>query len=217
MQASELLFLSQIPFTHPSAARVTMKRRYGPAIAFYLSTLIGRLGEGMRHDAQNPQRPVRRDHTSGVASRLLVVAVSLCGALAGGSIVEAIAIFASRGSSSIALDHLIAEPLALAGAICGGLLAAILASKDQWAEESSDPAATDKFAHVDVTPPEPMIWQPAPHMLPTTYPLAPLTPSTATPPTQPTRRALRTRRATRPRASRLHSRHSNVTNPSACD
>ena len=80
------------------------------------------------HPHTATSKPVR---PNAGASRWLIVAVALCGALAGGSIVEAIAAMASRAPTPVSPDHLIAEPLAIAGALCGGLLAAILASKDQ--------------------------------------------------------------------------------------
>lgn len=98
-------------------------------------------------------------------SRWLLVAVALCGALAGGSIVEAIAAMASRANTPISPDHLIAEPLALAGAICGALLAAVLAHKEQYQPDSDLQAGNGLVTPIEVTPNEPMMWQPTPYTL----------------------------------------------------
>lgn len=99
------------------------------------------------------------------ASRLLMLVVSLCGALAGGSIVEAIAAMASHATFPVAPDHLIAEPLVIAGAICGGLLSAILASTEHRESGNLSAPRTPICAPVEVTPAEPMVWQPAPQVL----------------------------------------------------
>ena len=86
----------------------------------------------------------------------LIFVMSLCGALTGGSIVEAIAAFASHSGTPISPTHLIAEPLALAGAICGGLLAAVFVTR-------SGGEPVEPFTPVDGCPSEPMMWQPAPN------------------------------------------------------
>lgn len=106
-----------------------------------------------------PARPASR------TSRWLLVAVALCGALAGGSVVEAIAAMASRANTPISPDHLIAEPLALAGAVCGALLAAVLAHKDQYKPDSDTLAGNGLVTPIEVTPHEPMMWQPTPYTL----------------------------------------------------
>ena len=94
-------------------------------------------------------------------SRWLLVAVALCGAMAGASIVEALAALTSHSSAPISPDHLIAAPLVLAGAICGGLLAAVLVSKDQTAASGQNDAGRLVMS-ADAMPGEPMLWQPAP-------------------------------------------------------
>jgi hypothetical protein len=145
----------------------------------------------MHRDQQTATRSASTDRRATSASRWLVVAVALCGALAGGSIVEAIATLASRNSMPLSPDHLIAEPLALAGAICGGLLAGILASKDQGGDIRRGQATADPITTAEVAPSEPMLWQPAPHMLLVNEPFVPATET----PTPSTRRKPRTRRA----------------------
>jgi len=117
----------------------------------------------MHRDSQSAQDPPSMDHSTTNSSRWLVVAVALCGALAGGSIVETIATLASGSSISISPDHLVAEPLLLAGALSGGLLAAVLASRDH----SNDQLVANSLAPADIVPSEPMLWQPTPPMLPT--------------------------------------------------
>jgi hypothetical protein len=121
----------------------------------------------MSRDSQIAQEPLPVRHPTSRASRWLIVAVGLCGALAGGSIVETIAALASGSSISVSPGHLIAEPLALAGALSGGLLAAILASKDHGSGRSADQMIANSLAPADIVPSEPMLWQPAPHILPT--------------------------------------------------
>lgn len=91
------------------------------------------------------------------ASWGLIVAMSLFGVLTGGSIVEAIAAIASRSATPISPTHLVAGPLALAGAICGGLLAAVFVTRVE-----GEPA--EPFTPPDSCPSEPMMWQPAPYI-----------------------------------------------------
>lgn len=116
----------------------------------------------MHRRSQAITRPSR---TTKGTSRGLVLAVALCGALAGASIVETIASIASHTNIPLSPDHLIAEPLALAGAICGGLLAAVLVSKDQ--HKSLNPNRSDPLPiePIEVTPSEPMMWLPTPQMV----------------------------------------------------
>lgn len=97
--------------------------------------------------------------TGRVASWGLTLAMSLFGVLTGGSIVEAIAAFASRSGTPISPTHLVAGPLALAGAICGGLLAAVFVTRG-----GGEPA--EPFTPADSCPSEPMMWQPAPSIAP---------------------------------------------------
>ena len=135
-----------------------------------------------------PSSPV--DHPSSGASRWLVIAVALCGALAGGSIVEAIAALASSTSISFSPDHLIAGPLMLAGALSGGLLAALLASRDQSTGHRAGQMVANSFAPADIIPSEPVLWQPVPSVLPITRTSA----STNTPPARSKRRVVRIHR-----------------------
>jgi hypothetical protein len=95
--------------------------------------------------------------TGRTSSRGLIFAMSLCGALTGGSIVEAIAAFASRSGTPISPTHLIAEPLAFAGAVCGGLLAAVFVTRGVG-------DSTEPFAPAETCPTEPALWQPAPYI-----------------------------------------------------
>ncbi|MGE5333091.1 MAG: hypothetical protein ACM3N4_00190, partial [Nitrososphaerota archaeon] len=119
----------------------------------------------MYRHSQTPTMPSEPARSTSRTSRWLLVAVALCGALAGGSIVEAIAALASRADTPISPDHLIAEPLALAGAVCGALLAAVLANKDQYKPDSDSQAGGGLVAPIDVSPHEPMMWQPTPYTL----------------------------------------------------
>ena len=122
----------------------------------------------MRHDSRSAQPPASLDHSASSSSRWLIIAVAVCGAFAGGSIVEAVAAVASGTSISFSPDHLVAGPLALAGAICGGLLAAILASTDNSSYDQAHQMIADSLAVSDITPSEPLMWQPAPPIVPIT-------------------------------------------------
>lgn len=150
--------------------------------------------------------------SSANASRWLVVTVAFCGALAGGSIVEVIAAFASDSSISISPGHLIAKPLVLAGALSGGLLAAILASRDHSNEHRPDPMIAQPLAPAEVIPLEPMVWQPAPLPLPIAETLT----SNSVPSARSKRRVLRTHSRARLGIYRYHpgrlavSRSSNI-------
>lgn len=104
------------------------------------------------------------------SSRWLTLVVALCGALAGGSIVEAIAALASHPSMPVSPDHLVAEPLAIAGALCGGLLAALMVTRDERNGENQAQAASSQNTVLDVSPSEPMPWQPTPHVVAITPP-----------------------------------------------
>lgn len=154
----------------------------------------------MYRNSRNIQPSPPVDQPPSSASRWLVIAVALCGALAGGSIVEAIAALASGASISFSPGHLIAEPLALAGALSGGLLAAMLASRDRSAAHYADPIRDDSLAAADVMPSEPVVWQPAPYLLPVTTRFSP----TRIPPARSKRRIGRIHHGIRPRASHLH-------------
>lgn len=112
----------------------------------------------LRHTPVEPDK-TREPPTGRTTSWGLVFTMSLCGALTGGSIVEAIAAFASRSGTPVSPTHLIAEPLALAGAVCGGLLAAVFVTRGR-----GEPA--ELFAPADSCPSEPMMWQPAPCIAP---------------------------------------------------
>ncbi len=138
-------------------------------------------------------------HSATAGSRWLVTAVSLCGALAGASIIEALAALASRSSAPISPDHLIAGPLALAGAICGGLLAAVLVSKEHHAASDSPDALADLQLVTDMAPADPMLWHPAALVVPAVRmsPTLSLRPSRAVPRARRVRRALRHHGTTR--------------------
>lgn len=162
------------------------------------------MGTGMHRDPQTAASPARPNRPTTTTSRWFVVAVALCGALAGGSIVEAIAALASRSSTPLSPGHLIAEPLALVGALCGGLLAALLASKDQRYDIPRDQTTADLLASAEVTPVEPMMWQPAPHMLPANQSVVPITEASIPLERRPprTHRAMRARPSLRSRSKR---------------
>ena len=150
------------------------------------------------------------------ASRWLILAVALCGALAGGSIVEAIAAMASRAPTPVSPDHLIAEPLAIAGALCGGLLAAILASKDQRKANGSSHFATRSLASItpiEIVPCEPMMWQPTPQTLPVANPAALNTPQL----TRTTHHTQHIRQAIRHHRHRSHAVRISLSRPHAID
>jgi hypothetical protein len=151
----------------------------------------------MNRTSESAQEPLPVRLPTSRASRWLVVVVGLCGALAGGSIVETIAALASGSNVSISPDHLIAEPLLLAGALSGGLLAAILASRDHGNGQSADQMIANSLAPADIVPSEPMLWQPAPPMLPTNTTLT----ATSVPSARSKHREIYTHRKIRPRAS----------------
>ena len=144
----------------------------------------------MHHDSRSAQPPPPTNQSASSLSRWLVVAVAFCGALAGGSIVEVIAALASSTSISFSPDHLIAGPLVLAGALSGGLLAALLASRDQSAGHRPGKIVANSFAPADIIPSEPVLWQPVPSMLPITRTSA----STNIPPARSKRRVVRIHR-----------------------
>lgn len=153
----------------------------------------------MSRDSQSAQESLPMRLPPSRASRWLIVAVGLCGALAGGSIVETIAALASGASISVSPAHLIAEPLVLAGALSGALLAATLASRDHGNSQSADQMIANSLAPADMVPSEPMLWQPVPPMLPTNTTLA----AASTPSARSKHRVLHTHRRIRPGASRF--------------
>ena len=130
-----------------------------------------------QHSPHNPQRPTTETHANAGASRWLVLVVALFGGFAGGSIVEVIAALASNAPTALALNHLIAAPLALAGTLCGAFLAGILVSKDhsqsrpEAVEEANSLAVAVAFTAAQMVPCEPMIWQPTPPITPLAPPL----------------------------------------------
>ncbi len=157
-------------------------------------------GAAMYHGPHGTQDLPPRVQSSANSSRWLVVAVAFCGALAGGSIVEAIAAFASRASMLVSPDHLIAEPLVLAGALSGGLLAAILASRDYGNGQRADPMIAQSLAATEAIPSEPMVWQPAPLL----FPIAETLTSNSVPPARSKRRVHRNHRRARLGIYRYH-------------
>jgi hypothetical protein len=157
----------------------------------------------MRRHMQSSGSTMPAAHSATAGSRWLVTAVSLCGALAGASIIEALAALASRSSAPISPDHVIAAPLALAGAICGGLLAAVLVSKEHHAASDSPEAPAHMQLVTDTAPADPMTWHPAALMIPAVRmsPTLSLRTSRAVP------RARRVRRALRHHGMTRHSAH----------
>lgn len=168
-------------------------------------------GAGMHRDLHGAQEAPMMDHSTTRSSRWLVVAVALCGTLAGGSIVESIAALASGSSISISPDHLIAEPLVLAGALAGGLLAAILASRDHGNDPSNVQMIADSLTPADIVPSEPMLWEPTPPMLPTNTTLT----ATSVPPARSKYRMRYTHRRIRSHASHFSQTRPAVSRPSA--
>lgn len=147
---------------------------------------------------QKAQEPLPERHSESSASRWLVVAVGLCGALAGGSIVESIAALASSASISVSPGHLLAEPLVLAGALIGGVLASILARRDHSSGQRGEQMTATSLTPGAIVPSEPMFWQPVPPMLSPNTTLI----TTSTPSARSKHRVLRTRRRIQP--SRSH-------------
>lgn len=167
----------------------------------------------MRRHPQTTTRPAR---PSNGASRWLTLAVALCGALAGGSAVEAIAAMAVRASIPVSPDHLIAAPLVIAGALCGGLLAAILSSHDRRIASSGSSIGVSplaSLASMEVVPTEPMMWQPAPQIRPAAHPAS----SNALTLNRPSRRAQRIHRAIRQRRHSYHAARIALTRPPTID
>ncbi len=168
----------------------------------------------MRRDSRTIQpSPPPTEHSTSSVSRWLVSAVALCGALAGASIVETIAAVTAGASISFSPSHLFAEPLALAGALSGGLLAAILASRDRSSAHRADPMIEDSLAAAEFIPSEPMMWQPAPPMFSNTRTII----STSMPPTRSKRRIVRIHRRIRAHTSLtsyIHHGHLAVPPPS---
>jgi hypothetical protein len=154
----------------------------------------------MHRVSQSAQEPPPERHSTSKASRWLVAAVGVCGALAGGSIVETIAAFASGSSIAVSPDRLLAEPLVLAGALSGGLLAAILVMRDHSNSQQADRALVDSLLPVEILPSEPMSWQPVPPLLPNPTTLA----ATSMPAARSKRAIPRIRRRPRLRTSRAH-------------
>src|SRR6185312_1584093 len=151
----------------------------------------------MRRDSRNIQPSPPMDQSTSSASRWLVITVALFGALAGASVVETIAALTSGANISFAPAHIIAEPLAIAGALSGGLLAAILASRDRSGAQRADPMIEDSLVAAEFIPSEPMMWQPAPPMFPNSGTITSANMSSA----RSTRRTLRIRHGIRPRMS----------------
>lgn len=157
----------------------------------------------MRHDTHSAPGAMNPPRSTTGSTRWLILAVALCGALAGGSIVEAIAAFASHASMPVSPDHLIAEPLAVAGALCGGLLAALLVSKEQRGDHSLPETGSAQDTALDVSPGEPMTWLPAPHVVTCTPPSTTThTPISRTPRLTPRMRHIRASHVTRYRTVR---------------
>ena len=123
----------------------------------------------MHHQSDSTASPtpstLQASYTPKGGSRWLMVAVALCGALAGASIVETLAALTSSSGVPISPDHLIAVPLALAGAVCGGFLAAVIAGKDPKMEHDQANAASDALVPADTIPGEPVFWQPNPSLI----------------------------------------------------
>lgn len=158
------------------------------------------------HELTNPVGSVGTTTSTTGTSRWLVVVVALCGALAGGSIVEAIAALAARTSTPVSPGHLIAEPLVIAGAVCGGLLAAALTSKEQRTYHGKAPATTERIIQAEIMPTEPIMWQPMPQVIP-----SPQSPArTQAAPIRTPRRALRHHRLMSRRATQYHVIRSTV-------
>ena len=172
---------------------------------------VRKKGAGMHRDFQPAQEPPMIHHSMTRSSRWLVVAVALCGTLVGGSIVESIAALASGSSISISPDHLIAEPLVLAGALAGGLLAAILASRDHSNDPSNVQMIVDSLARADIVPSEPMLWQPTPTILPTNKTLT----ATSVPPARSKHRMRYTHRRIRSHASHFSQTRPAISRSSA--
>ena len=153
----------------------------------------------MRRHLQSSSSTTSAVRSATSSAHWLVVAVSLCGALAGASIIEALAALASRSSAPISPDHLIAAPLALAGAICGGLLAAVLVSKEHQSTSNSPDTVSHAPLVADSAPSEPLVWQPATLVIPGSRLAATSSPriSHMAPQARRLRRALRHRSAMR--------------------
>jgi len=161
----------------------------------------------MHRDSRNIQPSPPMDHSTSSASRWLVITVALCGALAGASIVETIAALTSGASISFSPDRIIAEPLAIAGALSGGLLAAILASRDRHSLQRGAPVIEDALVSTDLIPSEPMMWQPAPPMFPNSVTIT----STNMPSARSNRRLVRIHHRIRPRRSLTsHLQHGRI-------
>ena len=151
----------------------------------------------MHRDSRNIQPSPPMDHFTSSASRWLVITVALFGALAGASVVETIAALTSGANISFSPGHIIAEPLAIAGALSGGLLAAILASRDRHSLQRGAPVIEDALVSTDLIPSEPMMWQPAPPMFPNSVTIT----STNMPSARSNRRIVRIHHRIRPRMS----------------
>ena len=114
-----------------------------------------------RHPDALPD-PGARPVVSNDASRGLTVAVAICGALAGASIIEAVAAVASQ--SPITLDHLVAAPLILLGALAGGLLAVALVRAEYHVASERSTADSNVMIIAESIPGLPTTWQPTPLM-----------------------------------------------------
>ncbi len=131
-------------------------------------------GKSMHDDSHIANAPAQIVRSTPNSPYWLVLCVSLCGALAGGSIVEAIALLASHSSMPVSWEHLVTEPLIVAGALCGGLLAAVLASGNHSKLHQTSENGADPIALLDAVPAEPTAWQPTPPMLRAIQPAMPI-------------------------------------------
>jgi hypothetical protein len=164
--------------------------------------LMRRRAATMRRDARagHPAQQTRAatsatQQTSG-SSLGLVLVVALLGAIAGGSLVEAIAAFASRPGAPISPGHLVAAPLALAGAICGAFLAGILARNERHHSPPRLATEADSATIVTDMAAESVLWEPVPPVI--SMPSRPL--AQPQPPETPTAHVMRTRHLAHQRA-----------------
>jgi hypothetical protein len=227
-RAAKLLCLSHIPFTSSSAACYTMYDRFcAEGRGSDSTTTSGRRAEeerkksrGMSRQGQGSPQTLPKGGAAAGRSRWLIAAVTCCGALAGGCMVEVVAAFASHSDMPLAPGHLTAQPLALVGAFSGALLAAMLAGRDQSQDPRRDRGVHLPLASADIAPSEAMMWQPVPHLVPVPQTLKTLKTlaSTSAPPGRSPHDVSRSHQRVRLRVQRRNVRRfvrSRTTSPTA--
>lgn len=109
-----------------------------------------------------PPNPATRTHFLNGSSHGLTIAVVICGAFAGASLIEVVAALISHSDTPITPDHLVAALLVLLGAIAGGSLAGALVRAEYHVAGGHFTAAQAVVTIAETVPAMPTLWQPTP-------------------------------------------------------